>query len=236
MRECPCCGHSRTYAVHIAAAPEHRHCDVCHHLYQVERQQACRYDAQYVAEKLAYPPTSAYLRLGFVLGAVSPTRDLPPLKIADVGYGRGEFLHAAAKLGHEVRGVEVHGLDFGIENVSLAEAIAWADVLTFFDSLEHLDSFEALLAPGPKPSHVFVSVPRLPPVAHWKALGEWKHFKPHEHLHYFSPTSVYMLAERAGFSVSTWTHVEDCLRGPLTWPPGSTQRVPNILTAHLVRP
>ena len=57
------------------------------------------------------------------------------------------------------------------------------DLLCLWDVLEHIPNFTVLSPVFQKASHVAVSLPVKPEDVKFE---DWKHFKPLEHLHYFS--------------------------------------------------
>src|SRR5690606_6976275 len=92
-------------------------------------------------------------------------------------------------------------------------------VVSFFDSLEHFPDFEAVKSLISRAKIVMVSVPRRP---RWFPENlSWRHFKPGEHLHYFSLRSLSRLVDKPLLAAS---NVEDCIRI-------SDHSEPNILTA-----
>ena len=71
------------------------------------------------------------------------------------------------------------------------------DVICFWDVLEHLPNFrpiENLIKE--KCNYVALTIPMLPK---GKELTKWKHFKPGEHLHYFTDESLDALFKNYGF-------------------------------------
>jgi hypothetical protein len=198
-------------------------CPVCNHIWQTGLTVKAVYDAQYVHNRYdLYPTTEAMscLRLGFVKAFAKGGR------LLDVGFGNGSFLKRAASAGFDVFGNDVHGVDYGIRNVELDDAIdsSW-DVVTFFDSLEHFPNLDLPLALAARSRVVVISVPCRP--GGFPAHKEWKHYRPGEHLHYFSNYSLELFFSPRHI-VAARSDVEDSIRGKL---PGGEQ---NILTLALI--
>lgn len=100
----------------------------------------------------AYPPYRDFFRrIGNRFGD-------RPLSILDVGCGNGVFLAEAARRGHRVRGIELDTRHRAVIPEALRERVVFAaaeealpalsesyDVVTFWDSFEHIDDPFALL-------------------------------------------------------------------------------------------
>jgi len=179
---CPVCGH----VTRPSSIEGLWRCLTCTHLFQHPLEITAEYNYEYVHDRYeSYPTTDAmsHLRLGFVR-AFHPK----PGRLLDVGYGNGSFLKVAERAGYETFGNDVHGCGekFGIREVNLNGAV-W-DVVTFFDSLEHFSSLELPRHVCSQASTVIVSVPAIPEDE--KDIPGWKHYRPGEHLHYFTRQSL----------------------------------------------
>jgi hypothetical protein len=183
------------------------YCPVCQHVFQSDLTVTAKYDRDYIAERYeAYPTTDAMssMRAGFLSALVQRG------KLLDVGYGNGAFVKMAQKSGYDAYGADVHGCDFGVREHKLVSSEQY-QVVTFFDSLEHFADFEPVRDLMPRTQYVLVSFPCRP---RWfpDDLG-WKHYRPGEHLHYFSSTSIARLFSR--FQVVAESDLEDAIRGKL---------------------
>lgn len=188
-------------------------CADCDHLFEHPPRVAVRYDAGYVAAYDRYPTEAmAFLRAGFLKGFAGGGR------LLDVGYGNGAFVRAAAACGFDAYGADLHGVDYGVREVSLETDDSRWDVVTFFDSLEHFPEFDLVRSLLRRSRFVLVSLPCRPP--EFPRDRSWKHYKPGEHLHYFSPGSLTALV---GKPLLARSNVEDAIRRG----PAGTQ---NILT------
>ena len=181
-----------------------RHCARCDHLFQWPATITAKYDAAYLAKYAAYPTKEiSYLRVGFVRAFVDGGR------LLDVGCGRGDFVRAARAAGFDASGYDIHGQPVGAPMVErLDDASPWG-VVTFFDSLEHFDDLRPVRELVRRTAAIIVACPFRP--ATFPANREWKHYRPGEHLHYFSAASLARLF--SGHRLIMESNVEDAVRG-----------------------
>ena len=135
-------------------------------------------------------------------------------RLLDVGSGYGFFRAAAAEQGwvHEGEDVSAFAAKAGQEVFGFptfvgtleqfaAQTNATFDVITLFDTIEHIEDPEAfmkivanLLAPG---GLCVLRTPNLRALE-LDVFGRFQHSLKLEHLHYFSPASICRVAERVG--------------------------------------
>jgi hypothetical protein len=72
------------------------------------------------------------------------------------------------------------------------------DVITLWDVLEHIPDFTSLAPVLAKTRFVALSLPIKPDGKRWE---QWKHFKPGEHLHYYSEDLLVALFEKYDFKL-----------------------------------
>jgi len=216
---CPVCEEAET----VALPNNLSRCPACSHVFQTDLRITCRYDVNYALqyEKLACESMSA-ARCGLLLGLL----DLPEkAKILDVGYANGAFLKSMARIGYDVYGIDLHGHDFGIREVSFDDELDF-NLTCFFDSLEHFSDLELPLKI--KTDYAIVSLPNMPPFFPERPEA-WKHYKPGEHLHYFTAGSLDYYMRRWGLARKlAFGHTEDVVRGRYMY---EGRLLPNIYTA-----
>lgn len=122
-------------------------------------------------------------------------------QVVDIGIGGGRFVTEAQAMGYDVN----------------AEAVAWlkqqdryydpyrhhAEAITCWDSLEHIPEPEKLL--DRVGEWLFVSMPIYDSQAH---CLQSKHFKPGEHVWYFTLHGFIAWCERQGFELMEVNHAE----------------------------
>lgn len=188
-------------------------CNRCGHICQDPLEASKAYDANYILDYFEHNSLRqmSLLRAGFVVAGCRHVSD--EKNILDFGFGSGDFLRVIRKLGWNIFGHDIHNVDLGIQNLSETEILdkQW-DCITFFDSLEHLENFNFIRKLQQKSNYFIISVPSTP--KNFPDIKfDWKHFKPGEHLHYFSEKSLgYLFSD---FNIVTKCNVEDAIRGSL---------------------
>jgi len=206
-------------------------CGHCDHMWQTDLTCSVDYTAGYAAATYdSYDGSrAAHTRAGYVAGV---SRSIPGSSILDFGFGNGGFLRVMRDMGWETTGVDVHSDHPDIRRHDRsAGSVARYDVITFFDSLEHVVD-PALTLKAFEFDRAIVSIPHRPPWF-WDLPRVWKHFKPGEHLHYFSSASfVRLFYDLMCSPTCPASHLEDCVRGPLTH---GGKLFPNIATHSFKR-
>jgi 2-polyprenyl-3-methyl-5-hydroxy-6-metoxy-1,4-benzoquinol methylase len=157
-------------------------------------------------------------------------RNQPTLgRLLDVGCSTGSFLRAARE-----RGFDVSGIDIGHANVAHARMVGLDayvgviteapfasrsfDVITFFDSIEHMPHpVAALEAARTLLSGDGLLVLTTPNIDGWfprltwqllgRTLGVWEHPAPPGHVYQFSRATLRKALEKAGFD-EVWARTE----------------------------
>jgi SAM-dependent methyltransferase len=141
-------------------------------------------------------------------------------RLLDFGCGTGRFVEAARRAGWDAWGYDVAPGEMCYADPTQP---IW-DVLTCFDSLEHVPSPSVLIKQtGAK--HVMISVPEChyPDRPEW--FMRWKHRKPGEHLWHWNRVSLDGFMKRLGYAPLMHSPFEDDYR------PRYDPALPNILTA-----
>jgi hypothetical protein len=204
---CPVCdGNGTSRADHNITL-----CKGCGHVFQSDLQISMVYDAEY-AHQYDHRPHEEMSRLRWEF--IQQHLSLPPgSKILDVGYGNGAFLKFAGRAGMKTFGIDLHGEDFGIHEVTYSSPIEF-DLACFFDSIEHFPDFAEIFQLRTR--YAVVSIPETPDFL-LSQPHRWRHFKPGEHLHYFSRASLDLLFRQWGLTTKLASgHPEDALRGKLS--------------------
>jgi hypothetical protein len=166
------------------------------------------YDQEYADSRYLNAPVKemSHLRLGYLIGAIGKI----PNTLLDVGYGRGDFLHAARKIVPEVYGFDVPPA-YPVGEVKIVDRMydRHYEVVTFFDSLEHFhDIYEIRQL---KADFVCVSLPWC----HYFSddwFAAWKHRREDEHLWHFDNASLPRFMADIGYECINLCNVEDTIR------------------------
>lgn len=179
-------------------------CSVCGYIAQISIQPVV-YGKEYLRTYEGRPTVQmSWVRLGYIY------RFLQSGTILDIGYGDGEFIRQARYAKYAAFGYDTHQDDLGVPTANMAGN--W-DAITMFDSWEHMPDLTAPLAS--KAKYVFLTVPHLETSATPEWLESWRHFKPNEHIHYFTRAAIHFWWNRHGYEVIDACPVEDVIRkGP----------------------
>jgi len=177
-----------------------------------------QYDNAYVGQAAFSHKSTANLRVGYILEHI-PASEL--ISVLDFGSGQGHFV----KNMNSVIPTSAYDLanlpeleDFYIQNPYQYNF----SLVTFFDSLEHCYDIGWVIS-NIKARYICISVPWCHSYSeYW--MTKWRHFKPNEHLWYFTEKSLLTFMDRMGYNCLYRGNIEDCLRKP------QYIDLPNILT------
>lgn len=105
--------------------------------------------------------------------------------VLDYGAGSGAFVRDAIAAGYLAKGFDI--MPLAIERLAKSDLfdcdVGDYDVVTFWDSLEHMEDPARALKAIPRGAHVFASLPIFDDL---RSVRQSKHYRPNEHLYYFS--------------------------------------------------
>lgn len=151
-----------------------------------------------------------------------------PGRWLDVGCATGQFVALARERGIEAEGIDIapaaieqaqaQGIPAHLASVEVFEPAHRFDTITAFDVLEHTIDPAAFLArvrewlvPGGSLALTLPDVSSIYP--RWIMRRHWFYYLPHDHLHYFDPTTVRTLLEQSGFRVDAVARTHKLLTG-----------------------
>lgn len=168
-------------------------------------------------------PKMANLRLGYIIGTIGTT----PTSIIDIGPGNGDFVRACKDMipsvyFHDtIHRDDLKGIKYSDKPYKLN-----VDVMTFFDSIEHMPDLS--FVKNIKAKIVVISVPSCNDPQNDVWFESWKHRKPDEHLHHFNADSLVRFMMSNGWYTLNITNIEDAIRK-------SSTDTPNIITGVFYR-
>jgi SAM-dependent methyltransferase len=142
-----------------------------------------------------------------------------PGRVLDVGCAAGFFLKVMDEKGWETQGIEISDdvaeyarKELGLEGVLTGDTSLLAvmprnyfDVISFWDVVEHLEDPRAALRAAHsllKDDGILIVETQNVESAFAHLLGKnWQHYKHEEHLYHFSPRTIRMLLDQAGYHV-----------------------------------
>ncbi|MCX6695685.1 MAG: class I SAM-dependent methyltransferase [Candidatus Altiarchaeota archaeon] len=144
--------------------------------------------------------------------------------LLEVGCGVGTFLKELKKAGFNVYGIDINksAVEYCKSRNNLGDVTASSfeegsfkkesfDVIVMNDVLEHTTDPSSVLKTAygllKKDGLIFITTPDVESLTAKLSGSRWLHFKPDEHLYYFSPKTLRQMLEQAGFSFMEARHV-----------------------------
>lgn len=174
-------------------------CPSCGHMMFREFVGIQKYDQQYMQKYDGYENTDIGHRLNTTRWWIVSKFLKDGGSVFDMGCGNGAFIRSAPPM-YEATGYDINPASKYHSNETMAygRALQGYDLLTMWDVIEHMmhpDQWVEKYAPDTvivtTPITDFVRVP----------IREWKHFRPDEHQHYFTRTSLKQMFEQAGYAL-----------------------------------
>jgi hypothetical protein len=150
--------------------------------------------------------------------------------VTDFGYGNGAFLQHCVKNGKTTYGFDISDYPTPIGSLKIDNVNDYeVDVVTFYDSLEHLPEMELVpFLRGLKTKYVCISVPWYHEEQGNEWFMNWKHRRENEHLHHFDSHGLANLLNSSDYKVLYLGNCEDVVRTPV-------DGLPNILTVIAIK-
>lgn len=130
------------------------------------------------------------------------------LKILDYGCGSGAFVRASNDAGYEAYGYDVNDYT---EDLRPGKGFV-PEIVTLWDSFEHLTDEEqaAFFEKFKSVKMIVVSVPDFSSAC--LSIDEWRHYRPKEHLHYYTSSALTQRFLKEGYFPAFISHDEDLIR------------------------
>lgn len=143
------------------------------------------YDAEYLARYQAYEGTATTAALNAGRCDMLARHAPKGASVLDFGAGAGTFVRAAQEYGYRAKGFDVipQAVEHLTATSSFSDAPGDFDVITFWDSLEHIENPERVLRKVNRGAVVLVAIPIFDDLTR---IRESKHYRPGEHLYYFT--------------------------------------------------
>lgn len=131
-------------------------------------------------------------------------------QILDWGSGNGRFVRYLRAI---TRSEHVYGLSPEMTDKSLQAPDSFKpEIITAFDVLEHLED-PTILFEIFNPNAVILTLPITPhDFVSEKQFASWTHYKPDEHLQYFSEASFEKFVENQGYDIIETSDAERAIR------------------------
>lgn len=129
--------------------------------------------------------------------------------LLDFGCGTGDFVDLCCTRGFDACGLDI--ADYKRNCKMMDSLVEGFDVVTFFDTLEHLiNPFETI--EKLKPVFLFISVPEYRFDDDFEGFLHWKHRRDGEHLWYFSRETLKSSLRKIGYRCLLLSNFEDAIR------------------------
>lgn len=174
----------------------------------VHQKEILPFEKDYGAERNGYGEKSnylSYLRLGYI---ISSTGCDHVKSLLDVGFGNGDFLKIAKGFTKYTYGFDLN-YKYLPSTAHKGKLDGYYDIITMFDSLEHLNNLNVIFEM--KCKYLVLSVPNCKKPFDDEWLKNWKHLRPNEHLHHMNLSSLLNFASK-DYKYISHSFVEDNIR------------------------
>lgn len=150
------------------------------------------------------------IRLGSLYSIYTSIFDSTPNSLLDIGYGDGSFLYAASNLINECTGTDVTGVELKdpVKTFKYNSNLTFPfyDVVTLWDVYEHLPDLSVIN--NIRTKMICISMPDVSN----QNFDTWKHRKPNEHIHHFTPDTLKKYMEKFHYKCVYQSWQEDAVR------------------------
>lgn len=150
----------------------------------------------------------SYLRLGIIAREMGYDA-LTQASVLELGPGAGVMMEVMRRHCRSVDGFDLAKTHYVTVSDDEAKRRKW-DLLVACDVLEHFPKLESLF--DYQFDWAYISTPCRPEAIDWNELAGWRHFKPNEHLWYFTLDELRAWFDARGYEVRYAGHAEDLIR------------------------
>lgn len=175
------------------------------------------YTEAYEAKYMNYPESDiCKIRLQALAQTIKRYKNacmypINPYTLLDYGCGSGAFVKAAKRSCYCAYGFDVNDFTADLRPPKNFKP----DIVTAWDAFEHLtDTQQAeFFKTAENAKIIVVSVPDFTHALNTPdAFNSWRHYRPGEHLHYYTAIALTTRFEKEGFTLSYMSHSEDKVR------------------------
>lgn len=171
---------------------------------QIDQSTLVPYDDAYFAKYQGYEGLPIAERLNRFRGTFAKTNEVEA--VLDIGVGSLQFLRAAvppqvSKFGYDINPIaiaELQAQGWWLDLESLQQVPIKVGVVTLWDTFEHLPDPAWLLAKIRPGQRLCLSLPIFPDLT---KIRESRHYRPNEHLTYWTDGGLRTYFARAGFTL-----------------------------------
>ena len=151
----------------------------------------------------------SYLRYGYLIATIQRI----PTSLLDFGYGNGAFLKVCKNTISDCFGYDIGEYDVPDKCIRVDDIYyRHFDVITFFDSLEHVNDIYFLSKLNC--DYIMISVPECHYFSdEWFKI--WKHRRENEHIWHFSVPALITFMHKQGYQMINVSNIEDVIRKPI---------------------
>jgi SAM-dependent methyltransferase len=164
--------------------------------YQSDMSKQIKYNGEYFNKCLSYEDQPIALAINSGRVALVNKYVGPDAGVLDVGVGSGEFIKKRPNtFGYDINPNAIEWLK---ANYRWSDGFAAFDAFTFWDVLEHLETPDDYFRRIHEGAYLFTSLPIFPDLT---TIRESRHYRPGEHLYYFTDAGFVRWMGSHGFKM-----------------------------------